>query len=766
LIVFLLALTIRVAYVIEDAEVLGLDVSRLDQTDNHVFAEWARTIADGDLLCLNQPHAYHHWTAEIAPEGRWIEWYGGELTFHQAPLYPYMIAAVYALAGDEHVYVGLFQALLGALTCWLTLLIGQRVVSRRAGFIAGLLLALCGPYYFYDAFILRDGPMAFFVALSTLALVHAIERDRVLHWFLAGASLGLFTLAKETGLPLLLCTLAGLAIWRRTQPRRLLLMSAALLLGWLLLTAPAFARNIHVGTSPFRLSTRGPEVFVTGNAQGQSGVGWNPPSDTMRRILLDSNFSLPRAMAYTLATHRADPWGYVELLWNKTEAFFNSHEVPNNVDFYLHRSHLRTLRLGFVSLAFLAPAALLGLLLGFPRRRQLAAPYLMLGAVSVSVIALYILARFRLQALPLMAIFAGLTVDWFATALEQRRPLRLGMAALALALLTSWTWSDSNPFGEKNKYTGIMLKLAKIGDFEKAEKYRDMLIAVIDVDEEEIDPLLAERLAQLYDAFEHFEQALSLPPDSGAHHMFLARGYSVLIDVTKRGDLKDFVTLATRHFNRARSLDPDIVGALHGLGKVAFKLENHPSIPNRSPDLGPALARFRAELELHPDHGISHRDAGLIFHAWKRWREAMQHLLAAVRFGSEDASVLASIARMSIDPSARHQDAVLDGDTPIPMFDEERAFEYAQEALALDDDNPNVLYLVADVMLQLRHWDAAVEHLDKLIGLQPWRRNELSTRISAFRQDQRNKLEQQVVPGRDEEQDREPTTNDDEEAPP
>jgi len=642
LVVFVLALAIRVTYVIEDAEVLGLDVSRLDQTDNYVFAEWARTIAGGDLLCEHQPHAYHHWTEEIAPEGRWLEWYGGELTFHQAPLYPYLVAAVYALAGDEHLHVGLFQALLGALTCWLTLLIGQRVVSRRAGLYAGLLLALCGPYFFYDAFILRDGPMAFFVALSTLALVHAVDRDRVLSWFLAGASLGLFSLVKETGVPLLACTLIGLAVWRRTQPRRFLLTSAVLLLGWLLLTAPAFARNVHVGAPTFRLSTRGPEVFVTGNAQGQTGVGWKPPAATMRRILMDSNFSLPRSMAHTLATHRADPWGYVDLLWNKTEAFFNSHEVPNNVDFYLHRSHLSTLRVGFVSLAFLSPAALLGLLLGIPRRRKLAVPYLMLGAVSASVIALYILARFRLQALPLMAVFAGLTVDWFMCALAQRRRLPLALASLALAGLTTWTWSDADPFGEKNKYTGIMLKLAKIGDFEKAKQYRDMLIGVIDGEDEDRDPMLAVRLDQLYAAFRNFDLASATPADSGERHLHLAKGYADLIDVTKRGDMKDFVTLATRHYNRARSLDPDIVGALHGLGQVAYKVENHPSIVNRSPDLGQALAHFRGELRLHPDHGLSHRDAGLIFHAWKKWRPAMEHLLAAVRFGIEDARVLAS----------------------------------------------------------------------------------------------------------------------------
>jgi tetratricopeptide (TPR) repeat protein len=285
-----------------------------------------------------------------------------------------------------------------------------------------------------------------------------------------------------------------------------------------------------------------------------------------------------------------------------------------------------------------------------------------------------------------------------------------------------------------------------------------MLIGVIDGEDEDRDPMLAVRLDQLYAAFRNFDLASATPADSGERHLHLAKGYADLIDVTKRGDMKDFVTLATRHYNRARSLDPDIVGALHGLGQVAYKVENHPSIVNHSPDLGQALAHFRGELRLHPDHGLSHRDAGLIFHAWKKWRPAMEHLLAAVRYGIEDARVLASIARMSIEPGAKLEPAVLDGDTPVPMYDLERASEYALAALEIDANEPNVLYLAADVMLILRRWDVAVELLEKLIKLQPWRQGELGTRISAFRVDQQNKLAQETLP--------ELTTPEDEEAPP
>src|SRR5262249_30872791 len=148
---------------------------------------------------------------------------------------------------------------------------------------------------------------------------------------------------------------------------------------------------------------------------------------------------------------------------------------PNNVDFYLFRAHLLSLRAGFVSLWFVLPAALLGLLLGLPRRRELAVPYGLFFALSASVIVLYVLGRFRVQTLPLMAFFAALTVDWVWRTLRSRRLLPVVLAAVPFALLVGWTAvPDNTPtYNETNRDTAIMLQLAKAGRFDRALHFRD-----------------------------------------------------------------------------------------------------------------------------------------------------------------------------------------------------------------------------------------------------------------------------------------------------
>ena len=56
-----------------------------------------------------------------------------------------------------------------------------------------------GVFYFYDAFLLRDGLMALLTVLLALAGDAALKRGRARDWLATGAALGLFTLGKETG---------------------------------------------------------------------------------------------------------------------------------------------------------------------------------------------------------------------------------------------------------------------------------------------------------------------------------------------------------------------------------------------------------------------------------------------------------------------------------------------------------------------------------------------------------------------------------------
>jgi len=135
---FLVALLIRLAFVWQIRE---LPTQRWLVMDAQRYDELAREIAAGG------------WMPREA--------------FYQAPLYPYFLAAVYAVTGGSLLAVRLLQAVLGALTVVLLAVLAGRLFGRTAGGAAGLLAAFYGPAIFYVPLLLKS-------TLTLLALTGAV----------------------------------------------------------------------------------------------------------------------------------------------------------------------------------------------------------------------------------------------------------------------------------------------------------------------------------------------------------------------------------------------------------------------------------------------------------------------------------------------------------------------------------------------------------------------------------------------------------------
>jgi len=70
---------------------------------------------------------YAAWAQEIAG-GQWL----GTSVFYQAPLYPYLLALLYKVAGPDPGYVRVVQIVLGSASCLLLAQAGRRFVGDRA----------------------------------------------------------------------------------------------------------------------------------------------------------------------------------------------------------------------------------------------------------------------------------------------------------------------------------------------------------------------------------------------------------------------------------------------------------------------------------------------------------------------------------------------------------------------------------------------------------------------------------------------------------
>jgi len=276
-------------------------------------------------------------------------------------------------------------------------------------------------------------------------------------------ALGLFAMLHEIARVAAVVATAALALAHgAAAPRRALAPLAALAAGWLLGFAPLGARNLAVGAPPLSVSSRTLLNLVESNVASapRGGAFASPPGAEVAAILDAAHGSVATAAVATAASYRGHP-GRLFANWVRRVAAILQHtEEADNVSYYLYRERMAWLRwlpdfrtalpLGAAgALAVLAGALArapvvarsrtgaalarsLGPALG-PWDRAPAAHAAVLGlaaAVALSLSAVYVVGRFRLYLVPMLAIEAGLAIAILARAREERR---YGLAACIVA---------------------------------------------------------------------------------------------------------------------------------------------------------------------------------------------------------------------------------------------------------------------------------------------------------------------------------------------
>jgi len=366
---------------------------------------------------LHDARRYHEWASALALGNPWEAG-----PFHQAPLYPYLVALVYALAGTRPLAVYGIQLLCGLATILLVWRIGSFVRDRRAGLVAASLAALYGPFLFYETRLLPATLVVFLSAVAVERLLAADRSSRNLLWLVAGIVLGLSAIASPGSLLLLLLAIPW-TLGDRARARPLRARRAGLLLaGAALVIVPVTVRNAWVGEEAVLISTNGGITFYQGNNPVAGGVfsapeGFSGSVFTQRqesRALAEretgtpltdsevSRFWLRKGVAFLAS----EPGRAARLVGRKLAFALDDYEQPLEYAPSLDPNPIRFL----VPLPF---AVLLGLaaIRLFPSVGRLSrGESLLVLALAAQVLVLllfYVSSRYRLPAVPALAVLAG-----------------------------------------------------------------------------------------------------------------------------------------------------------------------------------------------------------------------------------------------------------------------------------------------------------------------------------------------------------------------
>ncbi len=394
--------------------------------------QYQRAHPQAEHLSIDE-ESYDSWARELAA-GDWL----GDAVFFQEPLYPYALGAFYRWVSPERVHVRFAQALLGALACVLTVLVGRRAFGATAGWIGGLALALHPPAILLPSLLLKPN----LVLLVLLGLVLALPpgEGRARRWFGVGVLAGLGALLRGNVLVLLPVLVAWpllRAALARAPLRPALPRAAAVLGGVALVLAPVALRNWAVG-GVVALSTSGAGTNLYGgnNELNPYGVAtefpwvrgiprheaedWRAEAERRTGRALDAAGTSAFWSGEVRRSARERPALHARILWNKLRATLGAYEVPDNHLLEWDRRYVPLLRRPWPGFGLWGTLGLAGLFAflarGFRRdgyrhggaRPRAAIELAALVCLYLATIVLTVTSdRVRLALVPLLLPFAG-----------------------------------------------------------------------------------------------------------------------------------------------------------------------------------------------------------------------------------------------------------------------------------------------------------------------------------------------------------------------
>ena len=388
---------------------------------------------------------YDRWALEIA-RGDWR----GSQVFFQAPLYPYLLALLYAAVGRSLDAIYLIQIGLAVAGCWALFRAGREMAGERVGLGAALLAAIYGPFLFHDTQVVKESLAVTATSFLLWALAAARASGGFGRWLAAGAILGALALLRENAL-LVVPFLLPLAWSREAGWTGLARRGGGLLIGLAVVLLPVALRNGLVGGDYLPSTSQGGVNFYIGNNARADGTyqpivpGKQVPALERREPGRLAEQALGRSLSpgevssywlkKSLTWAREHPGDFWRLQLHKLKAFWSWYEWPDTVDYYYVKTFSPVLRLPVLEFSGAVVLALAGLCLARRRLAVFAPALLFVLGWMASTVLFFLFSRYRLPAVPALLVLGGLSVAEIPRAWQLQRRTALALAALCAAAL-------------------------------------------------------------------------------------------------------------------------------------------------------------------------------------------------------------------------------------------------------------------------------------------------------------------------------------------
>lgn len=381
--------------------------------------------------------------------------------YFRAPLYYYLLGAVYKVAGPNPMAGRIAGCVGGAVTCYLVARLAVLLFGFGPGLLAGLIAAFYWPFIYFDTELLTVSLEVLLDVALLYLLLRAARQDSWALFLSAGVIWGLSAITRPN---VLACGL-GIVIWLWIAvradgcPLRRLRALALIALGLAVPILPVTIRNYLVGGEPVLIASNGGVNFYIGNNPQSDGTSAIVPGtrvtweggyiDTHRipREELGRNLTESEVSDYWYAKAfewiRSDPRAWLSLTLHKLRIFLCPAELPNDQPIWFFARMSGVSVLFWVGFPVVACLGIAGMSLLVARWRAWFLLLAFLIIYTASVVAFFVCGRYRLPVIPVLIVTAAAGVFRAielarARRYQSLRPywIALGVTALVLVMST------------------------------------------------------------------------------------------------------------------------------------------------------------------------------------------------------------------------------------------------------------------------------------------------------------------------------------------
>ncbi|MFA6290619.1 MAG: glycosyltransferase family 39 protein [Victivallales bacterium] len=356
-----------------------------------------------------------------------------EAFYYQPFYYAVFLPLAHKVIGQGIWPVMFAQAFLSALTVFFAALSSAMLWGRRAGVVTAFLTAFSAVLVLYVPYHLIETLQAFWITMILYFALIAWRSGKVIHWAITGLLVS-FSILTRGNIWFFVPGLFAAAFFSvkisgdvpRLKKYALKTMPAFVFMIMVILPQIPFAlRNSLISGKLSGPSTAAGAVLALGNTPEAPPGGRNPGSgpgpmeypETYYAWMEKDNSSSVMGKIFEWA--RREPLAFMELQFRKMLLFWDYREIPNNIAFEYQGEKSPA----FKNFAFVPTSLIMAMALGcffhylfinakFAFRRIGKHPrtlicFYMIISFCIATAAFYILARFRLPSVPILAVGAG-----------------------------------------------------------------------------------------------------------------------------------------------------------------------------------------------------------------------------------------------------------------------------------------------------------------------------------------------------------------------